>query len=336
MGNRPQKKALRIVVTGAAGFIGSHLCERLLDEGHSVVGLDNFDAFYARAIKEENLAGLRGRPGFELVEGDILDSAAVERVLRPGVDAVIHLAALAGVRPSVTDPERYYQVNVLGTLRLLESAAKLARKPAFVMASSSSVYGNPETTPLAETMARGQPLSPYAGSKAAAELCAFHANNLHRLTTVCLRFFTVIGPRQRPDLMVAKFCGMIERGEEISVYGDGSSARDYTYIGDIVDGVVRATDWAIAHPGAFEVFNLGNCKPVSLNEALATIEAAVGAKARLKRLPPQPEDPPITCASIDKSRSMLGYEPRTPFAEGVRRYVEWALARKPVPHKRAA
>jgi UDP-glucuronate 4-epimerase len=308
----------RILVTGAAGFIGSHLCEALLARGDEVVGLDNFDPFYARAVKEANLAECRKRAAFRLIEGDLRDEALAGQVLADGIDAVVHLAAKAGVRPSIAEPLLYQDVNVRGTAVLLEAARRAGVKR-FIFASSSSVYGNNEKVPFAETDNVDFPISPYAATKKAGELLAHTYAHLYRMGVTCLRFFTVYGPRQRPDLAIHKFTRLISRGEPIPVFGDGSASRDYTYIDDIIDGVLRALDCC----NSYRIYNLGEAQPVTLATLIATLEQALGRTARIDRLPAQPGDVERTFADITRARQELGYSPQTALADGIARFVEW-------------
>ena len=311
---------MTILVTGAAGFIGSHLTDSLLQAGHEVVGLDNFDSFYPRRMKEANLQGARDHRNFELIEGDIRDRELLPRL--PDFEGVFHLAAVAGVRPSIHDPGRYADVNVTGTALLLDLAREREVKT-FVLASSSSVYGNGPEVPFRETEAADRPISPYAATKRAAELHAHAATHLNGTTTLCPRLFTVFGPRQRPDLAIRKFVGLLSRGEPVPMFGDGSTARDYTYVSDTVDGLLRGYEWAKAHPGRHEVVNLGRGTAVSLRDMIEVIAAELGVEARIQELPSQPGDARRTMADIGKARELLGYEPRVEFREGVRRMVEW-------------
>ena len=314
---------MRILVTGGAGFIGSHLCERLIGEGHQVFVIDDLDDFYAPALKQENLVCIRAAGSFGFYECDIRDQERVHSILadtRPEV--IVHLAARAGVRPSIADPLLYESVNVRGTLVMLEGARKLG-VPKFVFASSSSIYGIANRVPFSEEDQVNLPISPYAATKLAGEKICFTYSHLYRLPVVCLRFFTVYGPRQRPDLAIRKFTEMIGEGRPIPVFGDGSTGRDYTFVGDTVEGILGA----IAHDCAYEVFNLGNSHPVTLTSMICTIEQALGQTATIQRLPDQPGDVPITYADIGKARRLLGYSPSTPFEEGIRVFVEWYRSR---------
>jgi UDP-glucuronate 4-epimerase len=316
-------------VTGAAGFIGSHVVEALLAQGHRVVGLDNFDDFYPRAVKERNLAGVLGAEAFQLVEGDARDAALLAGLLRAEM-VVVHLAARAGVRPSILQPERYASVNVVGTATVLE-AARLAGIRRLLFASSSSVYGERAPVPFREDGPAVEPISPYAATKRAGELlCATYAH-LYPLRIAALRFFTVYGPRQRPDLAIHAFTRRTAAGEPIPVYGDGSSERDYTYIDDIVGGVLGAVAWtgADAGPGgALEIVNLGGSRTTRLDRLVELVAAALAAEGlpatvRLDRRPAQPGDVPRTFADVAKAGRLFGYAPRTPVEEGIPRFVRW-------------
>lgn len=311
---------MTILVTGAAGFIGSHLTESLLEAGHEVVGLDNFDSFYPRRMKEANLEPARGYPTFEMIEGDVRDPELLHRL--PEFSAIFHLAAVAGVRPSIHDPGRYADVNVSGTALLLDLARE-RRVGTFVFASSSSVYGNSPDVPFRESDPADRPISPYAATKRAAELLAHAATHLNGTTTLCLRLFTVFGPRQRPDLAIRKFVQLLARGEPVPMFGDGSTARDYTFVSDTVDGLLRGYEWARGHPGRHEIVNLGRGTPVNLREMIQTVADELGVEARIETLPSQPGDTRRTMADIGKAREMLGYEPQVEFREGVRRMVDW-------------
>ncbi|MCC6659400.1 MAG: GDP-mannose 4,6-dehydratase [Phycisphaerales bacterium] len=311
-----------ILVTGAAGFLGSHVAGALLGRGHSIVGIDNFDPFYDRRLKDANAAAVRAAGAeFELLEADICDEGAVRSLLqRTRPEGVIHLAAKAGVRPSIADPAGYARANVLGTSVLLE-AARWAGCSRFVMASSSSVYGNNRRTPFSEDHAVEHPISPYAATKRACELIAFTHWSLTKMPTACLRFFTVFGPRQRPDLAISAFMRRIGAGEPIDVFGDGSMARDFTYVDDIVAGVLAAYERVAAH--GYRVWNLGSDRPVRLDEMVAAVERTVGRDAVVNRKPMQPGDVERTWADLTRSRAELGYSPSTPFEEGLRRQWRW-------------
>jgi UDP-glucuronate 4-epimerase len=309
-----------ILVTGAAGFIGSHLVDRLLADGRDVLGLDNFDPFYDPALKRRNLAGALAHPRFRLAEHDLRDTEALGRLVAESRPiAIAHLAARAGVRPSIEQPSLYAEVNVLGTTRLLEAACRLDPLPRFVYASSSSVYGDRPDAPFRESDPVDRPISPYAATKKACELIAHTFHHLHGLPVTGLRFFTAYGPRNRPDLALYKFARLIDAGRPVPMFGDGSTRRDYTYVADIVDGVARAIDRCSLH----HLYNLGHSEPIPLHEMIATIGRALGKEPVIDRLPEQPGDVRQTFADISLARAELGYDPATPFAEGVARFVAW-------------
>lgn len=310
-----------VLVTGAAGFIGSHLTESFLASGLDVVGLDNFDPFYDRGTKEANLSVAFDHDGFQFVEGDIRDSEALQ-ALPDDIDGIVHLAALAGVRPSITAPDLYSEVNLLGTSRLLKLAGERGIKT-FLFASSSSVYGNNEKVPFSEDDRVDNPISPYAATKKGGELLCHCAGHLHGLATICLRFFTVYGPRQRPDLAIHKFARLLRTGSPIPMFGDGSTSRDYTYITDILDGVTRAYEWGQQHPGAHEVVNLGESKTVTLAEMIRVLGEELGEVAQVQRMPMQPGDVQRTFADVTKAEKLFGYKPGVDFREGIRGFVEW-------------
>lgn len=319
-----QRKA---IITGGAGFIGSHLVDRLLAEGGwHVVVLDNFHPNYPRHIKEANLAPHRDDPRFRLVEGDILDDLALDRAFAAagGPAIVVHLAGLVGVRPSMADPGGYHQVNVTGTLRVLVKA-KENRCPHFMLASSSSVYGNNPELPWSEHQ-KADPISPYGATKLIAEEFTRNFDHIMGLPSTVLRFFTVYGPRQRPDLAIHKFFDHISKGSPISRYGDGTTSRDYTYVADIIAGVRAAMDLAVEQLKADEccpVYNLGHSEPVELRALIAAIEAQAGRKAGLEVLPEQPGDMRRTYANINKARAALGFRPTTTLADGLRQFARW-------------
>jgi UDP-glucuronate 4-epimerase len=310
---------MRLLVTGGAGFVGSHLVDALLAQGDEVVVLDNFDPFYGRTAKEANISAHRLDSRWQLVEGDLRDLEALTGRLPGPFDAFVHLAAKAGVRPSIQDPLTYQDVNVRGTQNLLECARRLG-VPHFVFASSSSVYGVNPQVPWSEEDAVLRPISPYASTKVSGELLGHVYSHLYGMRFIALRFFTVYGPRQRPDLAIHKFARLITEGRAIPVFGDGSTRRDYTYVDDVISGV-RA---AIAYDRtSYEVVNLGNNSTVTLMEMIRGLEAALGTTARLEWLPEQPGDVPQTWASLVRARDLLGYQPTTTFPEGLRRFVEW-------------
>lgn len=309
---------MKALVTGAAGFIGSHLTERLLKDGWTVVGVDSFDPFYDPRIKRSNIAGCLSQPAFRLVEADIRDKAAMECAVEPGTDAIVHLAARAGVRPSIAEPALYADVNINGTVTLLEIASQ-RKVPKFVFASSSSVYGNNRKVPFSEADNVDFPISPYAATKKAGELICHTYHHLHGLAINCLRFFTVYGPRQRPDLAIHKFARLIEEGKPIPIYGDGSMMRDFTFIDDILSGVVAAMDRC----AGYEIYNLGESQPIRVNDLIAEIERALGKKAIRQYLPVQPGDVDRTYADIAKAQAQLDYKPGTDIRTGLTRFVDW-------------
>jgi UDP-glucuronate 4-epimerase len=314
---------MRTFVTGGAGFIGSTLVDRLLKEGGDVLALDNFDTFYDPGLKRANLSTATASPRFELVECDLRDQSAVtETVRRFQPDAIVHLAARAGVRPSIEQPALYCDVNVTGTVHMLQAACAIEPRPKFVYASSSSVYGDRPDAPFRETDNVDLPVSPYAATKKACELLAHTFHHLHGVPVTGLRFFTAYGPRNRPDLAIAMFTRLIRHGQPIPVFGDGSTRRDYTYVDDIVDGVIRAVERCTSH----HLYNLGNSSPIELHEMIQTIASVVGRKPIINRLPEQPGDVRQTYADISRAEVDLGYRPKTPFREGISRYVEWLKA----------
>jgi UDP-glucuronate 4-epimerase len=306
-----------ILVTGGAGFIGANAADLFLREGWRVGVLDDFNDFYDPAIKRANIAALSGQ--LEVFEGDICDPAAVERAFAPGWDVVLHLAARAGVRPSIENPDLYARTNVLGTLQVLDAAVK-HKVGKFLFASSSSVYGATEEVPFRESAPLRRTFSPYAATKVSGEQICSTYSSLHGLPVVILRFFTVYGPGQRPDLAIHKFTRAIWEGRPIQQFGDGSSRRDYTYIDDIVQGVRGAVDYSRAK---FDIFNLGESETTSLTGLIAAIESALGKKAVIERKPDQPGDMPATWADISKARLLLGYAPQTKISEGIPKFVEW-------------
>lgn len=309
----------RYLVTGVAGFIGSHVSEALLARGHEVTGVDNFDAFYSREVKERNLSGLRGTRGFRFLEADVArDAMPVD-----GVEAVIHLAAKPGVRPSLEDPGAYMEANVTATARLFD-AARRAGVLRVVFGSSSSVYGNATPAPFAEDQPAVSPISPYAASKRAGELLAHAFAHLYPMRILCLRFFTVYGPRQRPDLAIHKFTDLVARGRPVRMHGDGSSERDYTYITDALDGILSGLEWTgRAAPGTMEAVNLGGGARVRLDRLIALIAAALRREALIERHPDQPGDVRLTDADLAHAGRVLGFRPRVGIEEGIRNFVRW-------------
>ncbi len=307
------------LVTGAAGFIGSHLVERLLSAGWTVTGLDNLDPFYPAPLKRQNLATAVASARFTNVEADICAPAQWPNSVRQRFDVVFHMAAKAGVRPSIDDPVGYQNVNVIGTQNILE-LARAYGSPQFVFASSSSVYGINPHVPWLEEDRVLQPISPYASTKVSGELLGHVYASLYGIRFVALRFFTVYGPRQRPDLAIHKFARRMLAGDTIPVYGDGSTRRDYTYIDDILSGVMAAAAYS---ESPFEIINLGNDRTVSLAEMIAGLESVLGVTARVERLPEQMGDVPQTWASVEKASRLLGYHPATDFPTGLRHFADW-------------
>jgi UDP-glucuronate 4-epimerase len=309
---------MQAVVTGAAGFIGSHLTERLLREGWTVIGIDSFDGFYDPRIKRRNIAACLSNPHFRLVEADVRDKDAMEKAIEPNTDVIVHLAARAGVRPSIAEPALYADVNVNGTVVLLEIARQL-KIPRFIFASSSSVYGNNKKVPFSEDDNVDFPISPYAATKKAGELICHTYHHLYGIAINCLRLFTVYGPRQRPDLAIHKFARLIEEGKPIPVYGDGSMMRDFTYIDDIINGVVAAMNRC----AGYAIYNLGESRPISVNDLIAELEVVLGRKALKTHLPLQPGDVDRTFADVTKAARDLGYKPSTDIRTGLTRFVAW-------------
>ena len=310
----------RVLVTGAAGFIGSHLVEAFAVRGDDVVGIDNFDPFYDRGMKESNLRE-SATERFRFHELDVLDVHRLTALLTPET-VVVHLAAKAGVRPSIADPPGYARANVEGTAAVLE-AARRAGVSRVVYGSSSSVYGDTTAVPFREDAPAVDPVSPYAATKRAGELLVRAAAGLQGLHAVSLRFFTVYGPRQRPDLAIHAFARRMVDGRPLVLFGDGTQARDYTYCGDIVAGVVAAVDWTAGAPVGMEVFNLGGSRPLPLKVLVSELSSAMGISPVVQWAPMQPGDVQLTCADVDKARRVLGFEARTPFADGIQRFAAW-------------
>ncbi len=317
---------MKILVTGGAGFIGSHLVGALLERGESVTVIDNFDDFYDPALKRENIRGYRSSENFKLHELDIRDRDGIFRIIRDDPpDVVCHLAAKAGVRPSIEEPLLYQRVNCEGTLNLLEAIKDIGIKN-FVFASSSSVYGINSKIPFSEDDPIRYPVSPYASTKRAGELMCFTYSHLYGIPITCLRFFTVYGERGRPEMAVQKFTHLIWEGREVPVYGDGTARRDFTYIGDIINGLVTS----VYRPFNYEIINLGGSQTVEVRRLISIIEDRLGKKARIKYLDPAPGDVPVTYADVTKAERLLGYRPEVNIEAGVERYVRWFLARKGV------
>lgn len=321
---------MKLLVTGSAGFIGSHLCEALLKKGHSVIGLDNFNDFYSPALKYKNLEEIESTAkkhdaAFQCVTGDICDQALVTALFtKHSFDGIIHLAAMAGVRPSIQNPILYERVNGLGTLVLLE-AAKKAGVFNFIFGSSSSVYGLNKKVPFTETDPVDLPFSPYASTKRSNELALRVYHELYGLNVAALRFFTVYGPRQRPDLAIRKFADLIFNDKPIPVFGDGSHKRDFTYVDDVIDGVLKSLDWAFqkSKTPKYEIFNLGECATTSVIRLIELIENTSGKKAKREFRQAEPGDVPITHADISKAKKILGYRPQTSIDEGIPRFMDW-------------
>ncbi len=314
----------KVLITGGAGFIGSHVAEQLLTRGRDVVALDDFNDYYDPRFKRENAARLGRHRGFHLVEGDIRDRQLVEGLYRrEGVEATIHLAARAGVRPSIREPHLYVDVNEMGTVNLLE-AAQQARAEVFIFGSSSSVYGTNSKVPFAEGDPITRPVSPYAATKRSGELLCHAYHHLHGLRVTCLRFFTVYGPRQRPEMAIYSFTERMLNGHPIPMFGDGSSARDYTFVDDIADGVVRALE---AGRG-WDIVNLGGSRTTTLRALVDLIAAAAGVEPAVEVLPDQPGDVPITFADVSHAREVLGWAPTVSVDEGIPRFVEWYRAER--------
>jgi UDP-glucuronate 4-epimerase len=310
---------MNILVTGGAGFIGSHVADRLLGEHHRVFCLDNFDTYYDPQIKHSNLANAMLSPAFHLIEGDIRDSRCLDECFtRYPIDVVIHLAARAGVRPSLISPDLHYDVNIMGTLRLLE-AMRRHGVSRMIFSSSSSVYGNNTKVPFSESDCVDMPISPYAASKKAGELLCYTYHHIYGFEIFCLRLFTVYGPRQRPDMAIHQFIGKISRGEPIVLYGDGSSKRDYTYVDDIVQGVINAMSCV----RGYEIINLGGSQTIELRALISAIERIVGREAQLRWMPMQAGDVNCTFADITKAHRLLDYVPAYPLLRGLREFVEW-------------
>src|SRR5437868_11163156 len=309
---------MRIMVTGGAGFIGSHLAEKLLAVGHEVLILDDFNDFYDPQIKHANIAGFA--KDLTICRVDLRENYSVRTVFRrEKLDAILHLAARAGVRPSIQSPRLYYDTNVGGTLHLLE-AARVTGVQRFIFASSSSVYGASKTIPFSEEEHLTQTLSPYGATKIAGEFLCSTYSHLYQMRVVALRYFTVYGPRQRPDLAIHQFTRRINAGQPIDQFGDGSTRRDYTYIDDIIQGVMAAFEY---DGPLYDLFNLGESETIQLKDLIAAIEKTLGKKAKINQLPEQPGDVPLTCADISKARKLLGYNPATPLSVGLPKFVEW-------------
>jgi UDP-glucuronate 4-epimerase len=317
----PMALLKNVLVTGGAGFIGSHLSERLLKEGNSVVCLDNFDNYYDPDIKMRNVEKIEKQfpDRFDVIPGDIRNQEQFRDLFgKKKINFIVHLAARAGVRPSIEQPLLYQDVNIRGTLALLE-ACKEAGIKNVVFASSSSVYGENQRVPFSEHDLDIQPISPYGATKRAGELLCYSYHHLYGMNIACLRIFTAYGPRQRPDMAIHKFTRMIDQGEKVPIFGDGSSRRDYTYIDDLIDGILGV----LHHHRGFEIYNLGESQTTTLNELIGLIEKNLGKKAKIEHMTTQPGDVSITYADIEKARTKLGYRPKVSMEEGIKRFVEW-------------
>ncbi|CAG1020979.1 partial UDP-glucuronate 4-epimerase, partial [Methylococcales bacterium] len=315
---------MTILVTGGAGFIGSHLVERLLSQGRQIVVLDNFNDFYPPAYKRENISSAIRNPSLTCYETDICNTAACREIFeKHGIEKIVHLAAYAGVRPSIERPLLYEEVNCRGTLNLLE-LSRIYKVKQFIFGSSSSVYGNNKKIPFSEDDPVNEPISPYAATKRAGELYCYNYHHLYKIPIVCLRFFTVYGPRQRPDLAIRKFTELIDFDQEIPMYGNGTTQRDYTFFSDIIDGVVSTLNRQFN----FEIINLGNSTPIQLKRLIELIEQELGKKARITMLPEQPGDVHRTYADVRKAEHFLHYKPKVPIEQGIRLFVDWHKERK--------
>lgn len=312
----------KIIVTGCAGFIGSHLTETLLTRGHAVTGIDNFDPFYDPKIKKSNISGFINHPSFTFFENDLTNEETTNNIFSKGADIVVHLAGKAGVRPSIQDPQSYIENNITST-RIVLSAMEKYQIKKLAFASSSSVYGNNPNTPWHEKLNVDNPISPYAFSKKACELLNHTWHHLYATDIINMRFFTVYGPRQRPDLAIHKFTKMMFEDTPLTLFGDGSTSRDYTFISDTVVGICGAIDYLMSNDNVFETVNLGNNHPVSLSNLVTKIAEATTKKPKINRLPMQPGDVDVTFADISKAQNLLGYHPRVKLEDGLNTFVEW-------------
>ncbi|MBD3289381.1 NAD-dependent epimerase/dehydratase family protein [candidate division KSB1 bacterium] len=310
---------MKLLVTGGAGFIGSHLIERLIKDGHEIWCLDNFNDYYNPEIKRGNIEPVQDHPKYSLIEGDILDEELLNKLFaQTSFDCIIHLAARAGVRPSIKQPKLYQEVNIRGTMNLLEKAKEFGIRK-FVMASSSSVYGNNKKVPFSESDFVDNPISPYAATKKACELIGFTYHSLYNISVTCLRFFTVYGPRQRPDMAIHKFTKWIDNDEPIDIYGDGTAKRDFTFIFDIVDGIVKSVERC----AGYNIYNLGESRVIQLSDLVDVIQRTLGKKARINYKPVQPGDVNITYADVSKAKKELDYNPLVGIDEGISHFVDW-------------
>ncbi len=311
------------LITGGAGFIGSTLTGKLLNKGNQVIAIDNFNAYYDPIQKEENVREFLENENYQLYRIDIRNRDEIRKVFDENkIDVIVHLAAMAGVRPSIEDPILYQEVNGLGTQIILEES-KLHQISHLVLASSSSVYGNCKEVPFREDMIVDYAISPYAATKKANEVMAHVYHSLNDMNIIMLRFFTVYGPKQRPDLAINKFTRLMLEGKEIPMYGDGSTSRDYTYIDDIVDGIMRACDYVMTNKHVYEIINIGSSHPVSLKEMIDTIGETLNVVPKIQELPMQPGDVDRTYADISKAKQLLGYEPHTTFKDGIKKFIKW-------------
>lgn len=310
-------------ITGGAGFIGSSLTKKLLDNGNKVVVIDNFNSYYDPKLKEKNVQEFYQNSNYKLYKGDIRNREEVKKIFdENNIDVIVHLAAMAGVRPSIEDPVLYQEVNGLGTQIILEEA-HLHDVMNLVMASSSSVYGNCKEVPFKENIIVDYAISPYAATKKANEVMAHVYHKLYHMNILMLRFFTVYGPKQRPDLAINKFTRLMLNNEEIPMFGDGSTSRDYTYIDDIVDGIIKSCAYATTHNDVYEILNIGSNNPISLKEMIEIIGEELGVKPKIKELPMQPGDVDQTYADISKAKELIGYEPSISFKEGIKKFIKW-------------
>ena len=310
-------------ITGGAGFIGSSLSKKLLEEGNKVITIDNFCDFYNPKIKENNIKEIEENENYKMYRADIRDRQALKEIFEENkIDIVMHLAAMAGVRPSIENPVLYQEVNCMGTQNILEEMKEHNIKN-LVMSSSSSVYGNCKEVPFREDMIVDYAISPYAATKKANEVMTHVYHKLFNMNVMMLRFFTVYGPKQRPDLAINKFTRLMLNDEEIPMFGDGTTSRDYTYIDDIVNGIIKSCEYVMSHENVYEILNIGNSSPVSLKEMIQTIGQALGKEPKIKQLPMQPGDVDRTYADISKAKKLIGYEPKVSFEQGIKNFVEW-------------
>lgn len=311
------------LITGGAGFIGSSLAEELLKQGHKVIAIDNFCNFYDPKIKENNLANILKKENFKIYRGDIRDKTILEEIFtKNNIDVVVHLAAMAGVRPSIENPILYQEVNCMGTQNILEEMRKHNIKN-LVMASSSSVYGNCKEVPFKEDMIVDFAISPYAATKKANEVMTHVYHKLFKMNVIMLRFFTVYGPKQRPDLAINKFTRLMLNNQEIPMFGDGTTSRDYTYIKDIVDGIIKSCNYVLKNTVTYEIINLGNSSPISLKQMIYTIAKVLKIEPKIKQMPMQPGDVERTFADIAKAKKIIDYDPKTTFEEGISKFIKW-------------